>query len=169
MQVQSINPPAAVQIDCDGYVPLVVRVNSNAKWPPKYWRTGDFKHSLVEIAVDPSTGTVCKIVVTSIRDVSADGQSTDAVSRRKRSDGVPNALLTVWEGEQTRVDVEGQVRGYLEGRTFTVVLGDDQKDCNVVNCDRVNFLMNSSNELCGFQVEELTDQELENLRYAIGL
>ncbi|MBL8892755.1 MAG: hypothetical protein JNL67_22455 [Planctomycetaceae bacterium] len=168
MQVQSISPPAPVQIDCDGYIPLSIRVNGNSSWPPKYWRTGDFKHSLVEVGVDPSTGAICKIVVTSIRDISTESQMAREISGQQ-TNGVPNALLSFWGADQTRVDVEGSVHGYLDGHTFTIVLGDEQDACKVVACDRVKFLLNSNDELCGFQVVDLADQDIENLRYAIGI
>lgn len=168
MQVQSISPSVPLQIECDGYVPLVIRMHGDASWPPQYWRTGDFKKSLVEIAIDPSTGTICKIVVTSICDVSTASHLTNVANMQPRS-GVPNAKLTIWDSDQTRVDVKGVVRGSLEGRTFTVTFGDYQEINSVVNCDRVNFLLNSTDDLFGFQVIELTEQEVEDLRCAIGL
>lgn len=168
MKVVSISPPVQAHIECDGYVPLVIRFEGNAPWPPKYWRTGDFRHSLVEMAVDPSTGTVCKIVVTAIHDVcTGDGKLDRHLGWGRRS-GVPTTSLTIWAGNQSRVDVEGNVRGSLDGRTFTILFWDGYDGFEIVNCGRINFLVDARNELAGFQVLDLTELELENLRFAIG-
>lgn len=169
MQIESYSPFESLEITCDGTVPMILRFNGYAgpiSWAPNYWRTGDLEYSLVEIAVDPTTGTICKIVVTSIQEISTESQLTKQVIRQMGC-AVPNAMLTTWKGDQTRVDVEGDVGGYLDGRTYTILFGGEQLANNVVNCGRVDFLMNSTDELCGFQVVELTDRELGNLRYSI--
>jgi hypothetical protein len=45
MRIDEIGPTAAVEIECDGYTPLVARFGGYSGpnfWVPKYWRTGEF-------------------------------------------------------------------------------------------------------------------------------
>jgi len=165
MQVESISSTVPVQVEFDGYVPLVIRFGDRANRLPKYWRTGDFKHSLVEIAVDPLTGSIDKIVVTSISDISTDCYLINDFDMEHVS-GVPKMSSKVWEKSQTRVDVEGLVCGSLVGRTFTVALDKSQIPLSLVKCGRVTFLLSPTKKLCGFQVFDLSDREIKNLRFA---
>lgn len=168
MQIVSFSPVVPVQVEFDGYIPLVIRFKGNASWPPKYWRTGDFKRNLIEIAVSPTTGEICKIVVVSIQEVNIDFQATNDFGAQ-HCNGIPNASQAAWERNKTRIDVEGKVQGLLVRRTLTVFLDENQTSFSLVKCGRITFLLSTSKILCGFQVIDLTDQEIENFHYAIGV
>ena len=172
MRIDSFHPFESVEVKCDGTVPMVIRFNGYAgplMWAPKYWRTGDFKHSLIEVAVDPVTGTVCKIVVTSLSYVYEDHLLVFNVDAPNGS-GIPTASLTMWENDQTRVDDAHDVKASLVERAFTVIFGDvGTSVTKTIKCGRVSFLISRDDELQGFQVDDLSDQEVENIRYATGV
>lgn len=48
------------------YLPISVRCAEVASLTPLYWRTGDFKKSLLEIGLNQNTGAICKVTVTLI-------------------------------------------------------------------------------------------------------
>ena len=169
MQVDSIAPVESASIEFDGYVPVVIRVNGEFEWPPRYWRTGDFEKSLVEVGVDPNSGALCKVTVTSV-----DGLSNQPISPIGMVDSVPNglprAVLATWPDGQTRVDEQHELTASLVGNRLTVAFGEfDQPMTNSVRCDRVIFLIDESNTLRGIELHELTEGEIENFRYAVGL
>ncbi len=48
------------------YVPISVRCVELTSSTPLYWRTGDFKRSLLDIGLNQNTGAICKVTVTLI-------------------------------------------------------------------------------------------------------
>lgn len=167
MQIDTIYPTVAVEIECDGYVPLVIRFDGYkgpTSFAPKYWRTGDFKHSLIEVGVTPSSGVICKIVLTSLRPLQSEPTVTDVPSN---ATGLPSASLSQWADDQERVDFEQDVTGSLVDRELTVVFGNvASTSLKRIACDRVTFLIDQFEALRGIQVGNLSEQEVENIRYA---
>src|SRR5690606_4303704 len=99
MRIESIGPDAPVEIECDGFVPLTIRLSGYAgpsAWAPKYWRTGDFDRSLVEVAVNPMSGEICKIVVTLLRHSEEAIVIADDLESRR---GWPRALPSLWDDD----------------------------------------------------------------------
>ena len=170
MRVNSIISPVPVEVECDGYIPLVVRFGGY-KGPtvflPKYWRTGDFKHTLIEIGVNPSSGAICKIVFTALNLLQSKIILTNEGVTKT---GVPCAALEQWENSTERVDVKNDVIGSLANRELTVIF------CNLlprnlekIQCERIIFLIDHNTDLCGIQIMGLSDQEFENIRNSTSL
>jgi len=53
-------------LEVSDYVPISFRCAEVISLSPLYWRTGDFKKSLLEIGLNQNTGAICKVTVTLI-------------------------------------------------------------------------------------------------------
>jgi hypothetical protein len=53
-------------LQLEDYLPISFRCADAASPIPLYWRTGDFKKSLLEIGLNQNTGAICKVTVTLI-------------------------------------------------------------------------------------------------------
>jgi hypothetical protein len=54
----SASTPGVATVRLGGYVPLEIEWETSSSDPPLYWRTGDFRLSLVEAGFDPRTGVL---------------------------------------------------------------------------------------------------------------
>jgi hypothetical protein len=167
MQVESILPGRNATVQCDGYVPMIVRLDGDFQFPPKYWRTGDFKKSLVEIGIDQSSGAICKVTVTSVNGLEPNAtQQTELVSLEY---GLPCVNPTNWDEAKNRIDVEQDVAASLVGDRFIIRFGSGGAHLvNSVRCGRLVFQIDDDNTLRGIEVADLTQEEIDNLRYATG-
>ena len=175
MRIETIYPAASVEVECDGYVPLVIRFDGYYAldfWVPIYWRTGDFERSLVEIGVNPSSGAICEVVL-----VCLPGIETTALVSAEASDetGLPGASLSQWPVESqwseaiVRTDVNQRVVGSLVNGELILLFGDvDSASLRHIRCDRVAFLIDPSRNLRGLRVADLSPREIENLRFTLA-
>lgn len=86
----------------DDYVPFSFRCNCPNSEVPFYWRTGNFKTSLIEIGITPSDATLCRLVISCFK-------TSEIVSERWKMpeanvflDSVPS----FGEEKQKRTDLE---------------------------------------------------------------
>jgi hypothetical protein len=169
MRIDTICRIVPVEIECDGYVPLVVRFagyNGPVSWSPKYWRTGDFKRSLLEVAVNPLTGVICEIVLLLLPEI----QEQLLVNCQPGSKtGIPSASLSEWGGVQKSIAFEQKIQGSLVGRELTVVFGEvESMPLEKIECAPVTFFVDSLKNLRGFRVTKLSEQDVDNLRFTIN-
>ena len=167
MRIDDICPTAAVEIECDGYTPLVARFGGYSgpiSWAPKYWRTGNFERSLLEIGVNPLSGEVCAI------DLVAIDKFRDKLTLNIQpcsETGIPVTSLSQWSDDLKTIDVKQEIIGSLVDRELTVIFGEAESAiCKEVTCGRFAFFLDGLTDLRGFRVKELTPSELDNVRLA---
>ena len=167
MRINEIFPTAAVEIECDGDIPLTARFGGYSGpifWAPKYWRTGNFEQSLLEIGVNPLSGEVCTI------DLVAIDRFRDKLTLNIQpcsETGIPVTSLSQWSDDLRTIDVKQEIIGSLVDRELTVIFGEAESAiCKVVKCGRFAFYVDGLTDLRGFRVKELTPSELENVRHA---
>jgi len=167
MKINSISLENSVSIKCDGYLPVIITFGGNdgpTTWVPEYWRIGDFKRSIVEISICPTTGTICKIVVTLLNKMLTVLPAYECLPAGK---GIPNASLSIWQEDKGRIDVNQEVYGCLIDNEFSVLFSNaDELRLQKSSCGRVAFLIDDSGILKGFEVGNLSQQDIENIKYA---
>ncbi|WP_083860596.1 hypothetical protein ACSVCE_09935 [Chromobacterium haemolyticum] len=87
-----------VELSMDGYVPIDIKFVDPNGAPPLYWRAGDGRKSLLEVAVLPGSGLLSAITL-----VIADIESTHEVSNCRpdlscQVSGFPVICLDLWVG-----------------------------------------------------------------------
>jgi hypothetical protein len=145
----------AVSVEVDPYVPITVRTFS-APIGAVFYRVGNFETSLVEVPIDPLSGTVRGVKVVSLDRV---GTSID--------DGV----LPLFQGlpvvpqeciPEKRQDEHREVTiAVADGRLVIDWSGGKQLDTKAVH-GRLSFLIGSG-ELLGAVVESLSQAEQQSL------
>ncbi len=166
MRILSLRDPCPVTIESDGYVPVMARFQGAFEFPPLYWRTGDFRRTLVEIGVEKSSGAICKVTVTLVDGLRSGCESEiDVMALRE---GISCADIALF-GTNTRVDVEHEVVASLEDSQLIVRFGDGvpaiPESCRSGN---VSFLVSAESELCGVAFSAFSIQQIANLRFAAG-
>src|SRR4051812_11257800 len=111
LRVIGAAPATACSLAIDEYVPLRWRCGDVPV--PLHWRTGDFDVSLLDIGLDPASGTLCAVTLTSTDGYVA--QADDAVERHwARGDcrnGLPVCDISEWPGlGQGHSDYDGRYR-----------------------------------------------------------
>jgi hypothetical protein len=96
------------------YVPISFRCAEAASLTPFYWRTGDFKKSLLEVGLNQNTGVICKVTVTLIGNYSrAEVEySTEAITVHH---GLPTCEISDWPKDRFKD----------EPFTFATLIGED--------------------------------------------
>jgi hypothetical protein len=167
MNLSSLLPESGVQIECDGYVPLIARSVGCTAFPLQYWRTGDFKKSLIEVGVDPSNGAICKITVTSLAGIGSHAFQMADLSATQA--GLPCISLEDWAGS-SRKDVEQPVEATLIGNRLVLQFGPQRGQLTTaIRNGRVVFQIDQSRIISGIEILELSTKELEEFRYAVGI
>ncbi len=166
MRINSFLPGCDATVEFDGYVPMIARVKGDFQFPPNYWRTGDFKQSLVEIGVDKSTGAICKVAVVSLNKLhndAAEKADLDSIGL-----GLPCVKTDAWNNSTIRIDVEQEVSASLIDDRLVIQFGSVETHFrNAVRCGRLVFQVGDENILCGIEVTDLSPKEIENFRYSI--
>lgn len=96
------------------YLPISVRCTQVASPTPLYWRTGDFKKSLLEIGLNQNTGELYRVTVTLIGNYSR-GEIEAFAEARTVQGSVPICDISGWPADRFKD----------EPFTFTTLIGED--------------------------------------------
>ncbi len=167
MRIDDIGPPVSVEVVCDGSVPLDVRFDGYEgpiSWAPKYWRTGDFHRSLLEIGVNPTSGAICTIVLVCL------DRFQDAIAANCEpggATGVPRTSLAQWSDAQWKIDVDQDIVGAVVDRELTLLFGEaEPAPLKTIACGRILFFLDERRDLRGFRIRDLSPAEIENWQLA---
>lgn len=170
MRLRSLSPAVPIEIECDGCTPLTVRFDRHrrpASTALKYWRTGDFNNSLIEIAINPSSGEIVEIVVKALHSIV---QEPIVASESHGETGVPVVSMSQWKGGQQSIDMPQEICGSLANRELTVVACEAKSMALAkLRCGRVVFLTDHLHYLRGFQVLGLSEADVNSILSACGV
>lgn len=166
VRILKIIPEVGSEIRCDGYVPVVARTLGFADFPLIHWRTGDAR-SLVDFGIDPATGVICRITVTMLGDVETSPVQNDDIS--ELSNGVPCVFVEDWN-PKTPLHVEQPVNAVLFGNRLVLQFGRQIGQLSTaIRNGRVVFRFDQSHIISGVEILELSEKELEEFRYTVGI
>lgn len=166
LYIESNLPATDATVECDGYVPLIVRLKGDFQFPAKYWRIGDFNQSLVEIRIDPSNGALYRVTITLLKELL--GEPLPQVHFDSIPEGLPCTSVSIWEDGSNRIDVEQPVLASLFDNRLVLRFGEIVDALpNSTRCGRLAFLIDEKHVLRGIEVCDLTGEEIDNLRFTI--
>lgn len=155
-------------VEIDYYIPLSIKTKENKGIERKkyYWRTGNFKNSLVEIGVDEQNGVLRDITLVAISNVKQveyqEKKECNAVY------GIPKFKL---KGELKNhvYDYPCEVYGYL-GKDFFMIAFEEQACLkNKLRFGRVCLGFDDLNNLMSIMVNSLTNDEYNELKDGLKL
>ena len=154
-------------IECDGYIPLVLRWTRSSLFPPIYWRLGDFEYSLIELGVNEQTGAICEVTVTSLASIT-EGLPFPKVGPTEFLSGLPCCDLKLWPEEVRRIDERSEIQAFYEKSTFLLRIIRSSSQINSPSrveyrSGNVCFRLDQENALREIEVRNLSEIQMENL------
>lgn len=161
--MEIVNTNFKETLEVDEHVPFNIEwnyiSNRNLKY---YWRTGDFKKSLLEIGLDSVTGLIKSMTLTNlnINSISEDNLPTNFSKL-----GVPKFDLTQWTSEKY-LDYTKDFSVLLMNNGLVISMLDERVE-RIVKSDRVLFHMGKDKKLLRIDLINLTTDERHILRNSL--
>ncbi|MBN2909207.1 hypothetical protein JQC72_06680 [Polycladomyces sp. WAk] len=171
LQALSVADVQRETIEIDPYIPLNIKWDCNTNkidLGKLYWRTGDFKTSLLEVSLEPHSGTICSITL-----VAWNILRTKLPKRMERDIpqqyGRPVFNISDFSSDGYDVyDCAGSFTVYFEGdKIYVLFVEDVRKVTSMLVNGRVRFGLDDQNALCWIGVNNLTKNEIEQLKMAL--
>lgn len=151
----------------DYYIPCTIEISNEKIYNSKiYWRTGNFKNSLIEFAIDEKSGILNNITLVSVDKVFlTEIELTDKENMRYgtpvfRLDGNINNGLC---------DQFMDFCVYLSSGYFAIKLIDKIQICKLIELDRVRFGFDDHGSLVLIIVTNLSPCEYDELKESLNL
>lgn len=157
LNIVNLKSTITEKIEVDPYVPVKIRWG---QWdltlePTIYWRTGDFKNSLVEIGIASKSGIIRSFTVVYTKDIFLGG--TQVQWSKSDEEGTPVFNISEWT-ESGRLDENGLAEIHYNGSELSVLLSRNTITRRVVS-GRVCFDLDNTANLCAITVFSLSEDE----------
>lgn len=150
------------KLEIDPYIPLKIQWGQwkLAEEPTIYWRTGDFKSSLIEIGIAANSGLIRSFTFVHSKDISFTDLQTEWP--KLYIEGTPIFDISKWP-DSGRLDEQGLARICLYEENISVFFSQSiivKKICS----GRICFGINNDNNLCAIKVHDLTEEEKSQIK-----
>ena len=163
-------------INIDGDIPIVIDIHNSVGSPPLYWRVGNGKKSLLEIAVLPENGFLSAVSLIIIDPFAVRKVNDLSIKSSYDKEMLPVFNLNLW-GEIScnnfshrffdSFDLDIDVA--LSSNSILLAIGNNDGIVNWIKCGE-NFYLgtNDNREISGLFLENLTSEEVENFLISIN-
>lgn len=157
----------SVNIEYDVYTPINIEFGTwnISKEPTIYWRTGDFKKSLIEIGIGKHTGSIRSITLT----LSENVQKVESLNLDMKNitliKGTPNFQIEEYN-DKTYVDENGKLNVYI-GIDKLLISFSENDTVSIVQNDNVGFSLDKNKMVCGIIVSGMLEHEKNVLEDAL--
>ena len=160
----------------DGYVPLDIKILDQKKLPPLYWRVGDGKKSLLELAVLPENGCLSAITLVMIESSSIHKADSLSVHLSDNVDGLPVVNTALWEysgeGDFSQRFVDSfnlKVQVITSEDSIFLVIGENEKVSKWIRCGGGFYLgIDDERNIVNLFLDNLTKSEMERFLEAVS-
>ena len=167
LQVIEYEERQTVNIEFDLYIPINIEIGTwnISKEPTIYWRTGDFKKSLVEIGVGKYTGKIRSITLTLCEHVYNTENFNFNIEDINLIDGVP--VFQIEESiNKTYMDEKGKLNVYI-GNDKVLISFSENEIMSIVQNDNVGFAIDNNKMVCGIIISSMVEHEKNLLKDAL--
>lgn len=167
LKVTDFEVTEPVNIEYDVYTPINIEFGTwnISKEPTLYWRTGDFKKSLIEIGLGKSTGSIRSITLTLSEGVS---MVESLILERKNINvikGKPKFYIEHYS-DMTYVDEKGSLKVLIGIDNVLISLSENVPE-SVIQNDNVGFVLDKNKIICGILVSDMLKREKNILEDAL--
>lgn len=154
-------------IEYDVYTPINIEFGTwnISKEPTIYWRTGDFKKSLIEIGVGKYTGNIRSITLTLCENVYETEESNFDMKNVTLIKGMPNFDVEKFNNE-TYVDEKGKLNVYI-GNDKVLILFSDNEVVSILQNANVGFAIDTNEIVCGIIVSDVVEHDKKIIEDAL--
>lgn len=173
--LRGLEKPDSCVVNVDSFVPFTINIIGKHEYESKiYWRTGNFRKSLLEVAIEERTGELREITLTS-----ADVVSILDITLEKYEEIEKNAVTMKKEGIPIFL-IDGEIKNKLcdQRSDFEVYLGYDfilvKLKKNVISnkcieLEKMRLEVDKNNELISIMVKNLSKAERNQLKVGLNL
>ncbi|WP_182102985.1 hypothetical protein [Niallia taxi] len=167
LKVKEYKESQSINIEYDIYTPINIEFGSwnISKEPTIYWRTGDFKKSLIEIGIGKYTGNIRSITLTLIESVHKMESLNFDMKNITLIKGVPNFQVEE-NNDKTYIDENGELIVYI-GIGTVLILFSKNDTVSIVQNETVGFALDKNKMVCGIIVSGMLEHEMKTLEDAL--
>ncbi|MBW4851153.1 hypothetical protein MH138_12180 [Bacillus safensis] len=168
LKVTGYKDSQSINIEYDLYTPINIEFGSwnISKEPTIYWRTGDFKKSLIEIGIGKYTGSLRSITLTlsenvhKMENLELDKKNINVIK------GVPNFQVEE-HNDKTYIDEKGKLDVYI-GLDKVLISFSENDTVSVLQNDTVGFALDKDEVVCGIIISGMLEHEKKTLEDALN-
>ena len=167
LKVTEYKESKSINIEYDVYTPINIEFGTwnISKEPTIYWRTGDFKKSLIEIGVGKYTGNIRSITLTLSENVYKIENSNLDMTNITLIKGTPNFQVEEYDDE-TYIDENSKLNVYI-GIDKVLISFSENDTVSIVQNDNVGFALDINKMVCGVIVSGMLEHEKNILEEAL--
>ena len=167
LKVAEYKESQSVNIEYDIYTPINIEFGTwnISKEPTIYWRTGDFKKSLIEIGIGKYTGNIRSITLTLSENVHKMENLNLDMKNITLINGIPNFQVEKYV-DKTYIDEKSKLNVYI-GIDKVFILFSENDTVSIVQNDNVGFALDKDKMVCGVLVSGMLKHEKNMLEEAL--
>ncbi|MEW9676883.1 hypothetical protein ABRT01_11975 [Lentibacillus sp. L22] len=157
-------------IEFDIYTPINIEFGTwnISKEPTLYWRTGDFKKSLIEIGIGSDTGVLRSITLTLSENVLKTENNEHLVTNHVEvAEGTPVFWVDEYANE-TYIDEKGKLNVYI-GKDNIYISFSESEIISLIKNNTILFSMDGNNQFCGILINGVGTNDKELLEKALSI
>lgn len=157
-----------INIEYDLYTPINIEFGSwnISKEPTIYWRTGDFKKSLIEIGLGKYTGNIRSITLTLSENVHKMESLKLDMEDINMVKGVPSFQIEE-SNDNTYIDEKGKLDVYI-GMDKVLISFSENDAVSILQNDTVGFALDKEEVVCGIIISGMLEHEKKTLEDALN-
>jgi hypothetical protein len=167
LKVTEYKESKSINIEYDVYTPINIEFGTwnISKEPTIYWRTGDFKKSLIEIGVGKYTGNIRSITLTlsenvyKLENLNLDMKNITLIK------GIPNFQVEEY-ADKTYIDENSKLNVYI-GIDKVLISFSENDTVSIIQNDNVGFALDINKMVCGVIVSGMLEHEKNILEEAL--
>lgn len=168
LKLKNVEKPMRLSIEFDIYVPLKIRVGhwDMSKEYTIYWRTGDFKKSLIEIGLGSETGILRSFTLTEAALTESNTHCLDSIDC-EIIEGTPLFAINGFPSNGF-LDFSNQFNVYVGQKELIVSMS--MSSCSKrIKQDRIEFWFDSDDNLISVKIIDITSKEMNTLKQGLQL
>jgi hypothetical protein len=135
---------------------------------PLYWRTGDFKHSLVSIGLNPMNGSILSVTVTQINKIDLlESQDIIISDSIECCQGIPVCDVSYWNDRRYKDDPK-ELRFIASINSLTILFDLYPRSLVKYQANNAIFYVDSNNYLYGFTLENISKYDMDLIIETLG-
>lgn len=170
-----ISEPKYTDINIDGYVPVNIRLFDPMGEAPLYYRLGNGKKSLLEIAVLAKNGFLSSITLVIINPECVHKINSALEKPLTINIGVPVINLEIWKhlsgsfSQRFIDDFNFDIRAIISPTSIMLDIAKNEGKINWIKCsDRIYVGTNEKKNITNIFLDKLTQVEIDNFCESIG-
>nr|ELR5259448.1 hypothetical protein [Providencia rettgeri] len=170
-----INNSKCIDINIDGYVPIDIKLFDTIGNIPLYYRLGNGKESLLEIAVLPENGFLSAITLVIINPECVHKVDTVLERLLVDSSGIPVVNLEIWKPQNNNFsqrfidDFDFDIQAMVSPTSIMLNIAENEEEINWIKCsDRFYVGLNDQKSITNMLLDKLTQEEMSNFFQAIS-